>query len=794
MQKLVLLALSLALAGCATPTLHVKNAEMSMKLKKSSWYTQAVAFSPDGRYAFAGDMHDIVSVWDLWAGRRSQILKMSGFPPGSGLSCLAVSPDRRHLAAGEQGNGKIEVWDIETCTRIANLGGFGWGGNVATVGFSPSGDRLFAGGFAGIGGGSVTFRQWDSRTWTRTKELMTYATRSSFSGTDVGSVAAVSRDGRYALHTTVLRVGQVALWDVEHGSQVWVAKTLKPVAKSGGVAKGMTGGCDSLHTAAFAPDGKTLISAEYDAVRLRDTGTGTIVKEFPNPPNNIVYTVAFSPDGRCAVGGGEDGVRLWDVQSGREVRTYTGHAGRVLSIAFSADGKRIITGGKDASARIWNVETGEEVATLIQFADGEWIITTPDGYYSASDKGDQYLGVTVGGTDYTIDQLRESFYRPDLVKAALSGGSLKAYRQLADVKPPPAVSVVSTPSNVKTVDATVTLRIVDTGGGIGDVRLYNNGSAVVSDNGRGVKLTQPSGENAVTKSYVVKLVNGVNALKAIAFNGDNTMQSAGATFQITADLAVAAKPSLTALVIGINEYKNPKLQLNFAVADANLFAETLKQGAIGMFDRVDVKVLATQEETSNANIIKELKAMQQLNPDDLFVFYVASHGIVDEGEYFLITSNVGSTRIERLRTDAISQTTLKEVFANIPATKKFIAIDTCNAGALGEALQPTILTRGMSEETAMKILSRAVGSTVLAASTSLQEALEGYRGHGLFTYVLSEGLGGKADKGKTGYVKTTGLADYVDDEVPALAERVFKHAQYPTISISGQAFPIGKTQ
>jgi len=30
--------------------------------------------------------------------------------------------------------------------------------------------------------------------------------------------------------------------------------------------------------------------------------------------------------------------------------------------------------------------------------------------------------------------------------------------------------------------------------------------------------------------------------------------------------------------------------------------------------------------------------------------------------------------------------------------------------------------------------------------------------------------------------------------VPTLAEKIFKKAQYPTISISGQAFPIGKVR
>jgi uncharacterized caspase-like protein len=189
-----------------------------------------------------------------------------------------------------------------------------------------------------------------------------------------------------------------------------------------------------------------------------------------------------------------------------------------------------------------------------------------------------------------------------------------------------------------------------------------------------------------------------------------------------------------------------------------------------------------------------LNGYRALNPDDLFVFFVASHGTVDDGEYFLLSSNVGSTSTAKLKTDAISQNALKEAVANIPATKKLIVIDTCNAGHLGDAIQTAMLTRGMSEDTAIKVLSRAVGSTILSASTSVQEALEGYQGHGLFTYVLADGLKGKADKGRSGFVKTTELADYVDNEVPALAEQVFQRAQYPTISISGQAFPIGQVQ
>jgi hypothetical protein len=36
--------------------------------------------------------------------------------------------------------------------------------------------------------------------------------------------------------------------------------------------------------------------------------------------------------------------------------------------------------------------------------------------------------------------------------------------------------------------------------------------------------------------------------------------------------------------------------------------------------------------------------------------------------------------------------------------------------------------------------------------------------------VLAEGMKGKAGKGKTGLFKTTGLVDYVENEVPEIAE------------------------
>jgi hypothetical protein len=83
--------------------------------------------------------------------------------------------------------------------------------------------------------------------------------------------------------------------------------------------------------------------------------------------------------------------------------------------------------------------------------------------------------------------------------------------------------------------------------------------------------------------------------------------------------------------------------------------------------------------------------------------------------------------------------------------------------------------------------------TVLAAATTEEEALEGYKeDHGLFTYVVADGLAGvgSAANATTGIVSNFSLADYVGDTVPPLASNLYGHEQTPTVSSSGQRFPV----
>jgi hypothetical protein len=71
--------------------------------------------------------------------------------------------------------------------------------------------------------------------------------------------------------------------------------------------------------------------------------------------------------------------------------------------------------------------------------------------------------------------------------------------------------------------------------------------------------------------------------------------------------------------------------------------------------------------------------------------------------------------------------------------------------------------------------------------------LEGYQGHGVFTYVLLQALQ-RADMSHGNRDGVTGifeLAAYVDDQVPAITQQAFRFEQFPQVHMVGSDFPIG---
>ena len=83
--------------------------------------------------------------------------------------------------------------------------------------------------------------------------------------------------------------------------------------------------------------------------------------------------------------------------------------GWVNSVSFSPDDKYIISGSFDGTTRYWSIADGKEIARFIGFNDGEWIVITPEGYYSSSQNGHKHLSVRMGNSIYGIDQFYDVF-------------------------------------------------------------------------------------------------------------------------------------------------------------------------------------------------------------------------------------------------------------------------------------------------------------------------------------------------------------------------------------------------
>lgn len=729
----------------------------------------------------AGSTNLTVKIWD-WSGSEKvsafqsikKLLKDVNDASGS-LKILGFSRDFKNVISCYSIGAKsiINIYDLKTgeCKKTLNYSGSIYSINIAA--FSTD-SKILA-----IGDNNGTVEVWNIE-----REMVLKSTFKSFkNGLEAISV---SPDGKLI----------VTGGDEGNGSnslKVWNANDGKKIFT-------MTGHVNGINSVCFSPDGKFIVSGSCDGnIKVWNVLTGKEVKNIGST-RSMVSSVNFSSDGKYLVSGHyfeENTVKVWDFTTGEELKSFQGHTGKVKSAQFSSDGKNIVSTSDDGSVKIWDVATGKCKVTRYDVPNSnDWIAVTPDGRFDGTDGGMKLLYYVKDLEVIPLESFYEKFYTPGLVAQIMNNAESNSnqYTISKDVKLPPKVKIISPTSNDKfnTEEIEVVIEATDQGGGVDEIRLYQNGK-LVNEELRGMKPISQVGEKYI-KRYKIFLLSGNNELKAIAFNSDRTESI---PFVVKIEMINAITTSnLYVVSIGINKYKNEKYNLTYSCSDANGFVQAVKLGSEKIFKNIKTLVLEN-EQCNKETILSCLNDLsQKVKPEDVLIFYYAGHGVMSEGSkdkpsefYFVpfdVTQLYGNDELLSLK--GISASELKMVLVKMKAQKQLIVMDACQSGGATEVLA----MRGAAEEKAMMQLARSTGIAVLASTGTEQFSSELKQlGHGIFTYSLIEGLSGKADGGnKDGKITIKELAAYLEDSVPELTKKYRGTVQYPNASIRGMDFPI----
>jgi WD40 repeat protein len=309
-----------------------------------------VAFSPDGQRLASCDRAGRIMVWDLARNPQQQLIHVgvdSCAQWAIGLSAdgetvLEVWSNASVIHFHRTGR-RLKDFKIQGLTKVVQYPRY-------DVSFSPDGTQL-------VGPSDeqpATLRQWNADTGDIVREYAGHSrpimgTAWSRDGQRLATRATDRKDSNY--------VTEVCVWDALSGVRV---RDLTDVPIMG-MALSSTG----RYLAGATRRGEVIV---WDVDNGREVWRG--LGHQPNKSDSrsavMIFNLAFSPDDQylASVGFSDGTVQLWDAVSGAKLHDALPARPPLTGVAFTPDSRRVVAAGYDSEVRMWDVATGRLAITL----------------------------------------------------------------------------------------------------------------------------------------------------------------------------------------------------------------------------------------------------------------------------------------------------------------------------------------------------------------------------------------------------------------------------------------------
>jgi WD40 repeat protein len=298
-----------------------------------------LAFTSDGKRGVGPSTNSSFGILDLETGKQLQ--RHEGKNATEIVRCVAVSGDGRWALVGAgqtRDTQRLVLWDLRLWheTRVFE----GLESLPACVAISRDGKLALCGMIDG------KVRVWEIETG---RQLESYSPAARFPRS-----LDVAPDGRMALYAGGSNDYQIRLWEVASGKELRL----------------LSGHTGPVVSAAFLPDGKSIVSASEDrSIRVWDVESGREIRRIPH--SALVRCMALSPDGQLVVVGSDDGtVIVWKLETRAELARYAKHLGQVVNVGIRPDSATIVSTSADRTIRFWPLPSSTSTGK-IRSADPE---------------------------------------------------------------------------------------------------------------------------------------------------------------------------------------------------------------------------------------------------------------------------------------------------------------------------------------------------------------------------------------------------------------------------------------